>query len=95
MTHTHTHTDTYRDTLTIVSLTHYKHIDRVLCTYMTSYLPQPYRLSIQIDKQDLFINSWLIRLSVDNVLLINTGYQFLFVIINTVFINNFDKHRVY
>ena len=38
----------------------------------TSYLPQAYRLSILIDKQTLFINSWLIRLSVDNVLLINT-----------------------
>ena len=48
--------------------------DRVLYTYtyMTSYLPQVYRLSILIDKQSLFINSWLIRLSVDNVLLINT-----------------------
>ncbi len=55
----------------IVTDTH-KHIDRVLCTYMTSYLPQTYRLSILIDKQALFINSWLIRLSVDNVLLINT-----------------------
>jgi hypothetical protein len=52
--------------------------DRVLYrgTYMTSYLPQTYRLSILIDKEALFINSWLIRLSVDNVLLINTGvYQ--------------------
>jgi hypothetical protein len=39
---------------------------------MTSYLPQTYRLSILIDNQSLFINSWLIRLSVDNVLLINT-----------------------
>jgi hypothetical protein len=39
---------------------------------MTSYLPEAYRLSILIDKQALFINSWLIRLSVDNVLLINT-----------------------
>jgi hypothetical protein len=47
---------------------------------MTSYLPQAYRLSILIDKQTLFINSWLIRLSVDNVLLINTeGYQFLLI----------------
>jgi hypothetical protein len=45
----------------------------------TSYLPQAYRLSILIDKQTLFINSWLIRLSVDNVLLINTGYQFLLI----------------
>jgi hypothetical protein len=59
------------DTLVIVTDTH-KHINRVLCTYMTSYLPQAYRLSILIDKQSLFINSWLIRLSVDNVLLINT-----------------------
>ncbi len=58
-------------TLVIVSDTH-KHIDRVLCTYMTSYLPQPYRLSILIDKKALFINSWLIRLSVDNFLLIST-----------------------
>ena len=78
MTHTHTHrpthTHTYHcviDTLVIVTDTH-KHIHRVLCTYMTSYLPQAYRLSILIDKQALFINSWLIRLSVDNVLLINT-----------------------
>ena len=31
-----------------------------------------FRLSILIDKPTLFINSWLIRLSVDNVLLINT-----------------------
>ncbi len=58
-------------TLVIVTDTH-KHIDRVLYTYMTSYLPQAYRLSIVIDKQSLFINSWSIRLSVDNVLLINT-----------------------
>ncbi len=72
--HTPTHTHTYHcviDTLVIVTDTH-KHIDRVLCTYMTSYLPQAYRLSILIDKQALSINSWLIRLSVDNVLLINT-----------------------
>jgi hypothetical protein len=59
-------------TLVIVTDTH-NHIDRVLCTYMTSYLLQSYQLSILIDKQALFINSWLIRLSVDNVLLINTG----------------------
>ena len=78
MTHTHTHTPTHThtyhcviDTLVIVTDTH-KHIHRVLCTDMTSYLPQVYRLSILIDKQALFINSWLIRLSVDNVLLINT-----------------------
>jgi hypothetical protein len=78
MTHTHTHTPTHThtyhcviDTLVIVTDTH-KHIDCVLCTYMTSYLPQDYRLSILIDKQVLFINSWLIRLSIDNVLLINT-----------------------
>ena len=55
----------------IVSDTH-QHIDRGLYTYMTSYLAQAYRLSILIDKPTLFINSWLIRLSVDNVLLINT-----------------------
>jgi hypothetical protein len=73
-THTPTHTHTYHcviDTLVIVTDTH-KYIHRVLCTYMTSYLPQAYRLSILIDKQVLFINSWLIRLSVDNILLINT-----------------------
>jgi hypothetical protein len=78
-THTPTHTHTYHcviDTLVIVTDTP-KHIDRVLCTYMTSYLPQAYRLSILIDKQALFINSWLIRLSVDNVLLINTGLSIL------------------
>jgi hypothetical protein len=78
-THTPTHTHTYHydiDTLVIVTDTH-KHIDRVLCTYMTSYLPQSYRLSILIDKQALFINSWLIRLSVDNVLLINTWLSIL------------------
>jgi hypothetical protein len=39
---------------------------------MTSYVAQVYRLSILIDKSTLFINSWLIRLSVDNVFLINT-----------------------
>ncbi len=73
-THTPTHTHTYHcviDTLVIVTDTH-KDIDRVLCTYMTSCPPQAYRLSILIDKEALFINSWLIRLSVDNVLLINT-----------------------
>jgi hypothetical protein len=36
-------------TLVIVTDTH-KHIDRVLYTYMTSYLAQAYRLSILIDK---------------------------------------------
>jgi hypothetical protein len=78
MTHTHTHTPTHThtyhcviDTLVIITDTH-KHIHGVLCTYMTSYLPQAYRISILIDKQSLFINSWLIRLSIDNVLLINT-----------------------
>ena len=55
----------------IVTDTH-QHVDRGLYTYMTSYLAQAYRLSILIDKPTLFINSWLIRLSVDNVLLINT-----------------------
>jgi hypothetical protein len=77
-TNTHTHTETYTHlplchwhTLVIVTPTH-KHIDRVLYTCMTSYLPQSYRLSILIDKETLFINSWLVRLSVDNVLLINT-----------------------
>ncbi len=77
-THTHTHTRTYTHlplchghTLLIVTDTH-QHIDRGLYTYMTSYLAQPYRLSILIDKPTLFINSSLIRLSVDNVLLINT-----------------------
>jgi hypothetical protein len=69
MTHTHTHTPTHThtyhcvmDTLVIVTDTH-KHIDRVLCTYMTSYLPQAYRLSILIDKRALFINSWLITVA--------------------------------
>jgi hypothetical protein len=79
MTHTHTHTRTYTHlplchghtvTLFIVTDTH-QHIDRGLYTYMTSYLDQPYRLSILIDRSTLFINSWSIRLSVDNVLLIN------------------------
>jgi hypothetical protein len=73
-------------TLVIVTDTH-KHVDRVLYTYMTSYghtfpksyLAQGNRLSILIDKQALFINSWLIKLSVDNFLLINTGYQFLLI----------------
>jgi hypothetical protein len=79
MTHTHTLTRTYTHlplchghTLFIVTDTH-QHIDLGLYTYMTSYLAQSYRLSIiLIDKPTLFINSWLIRLSVDNVLLINT-----------------------
>jgi hypothetical protein len=44
----------------------------LLFPYMTSYLDQAYRLSILIDKPTLFINSWLINLWVDNVLLINT-----------------------
>ncbi len=48
-------------TLLIVTDTH-QHIDRGLYAYMTSYLPQAYRLSILIDKTTLFINSWLIRL---------------------------------
>ncbi len=68
-THTHTHPDIH--TLFIVTDTH-QHIDRGLYTYMTSYLAQAYRLSTLIDKPTLFINSWLIRLSVDNVLLIIT-----------------------
>ncbi len=78
MTHTHTLTRTYTQlplchghTLFIVTDTHH-HIDRGLYTYMTSYLDQDYQLSILIDKPTLFINSWLIRLWVDNVLLINT-----------------------
>ena len=75
-THTHTHRDIHTltiasHTLVIVTDTH-QHIDRGLYTYMTSYLAQAYRLSILIDKPTLFINGWLIRLSVDNVLLINT-----------------------
>jgi hypothetical protein len=78
MTHTHTHTETYTHlplchwhTLVIVTDTH-QHIDRGLYTYMTSYLAQAYRLSILIDMSTLFINSWLMRLSLDNVSLINT-----------------------
>ncbi len=78
MTHTHTLTRTYTHlplchghTLSIVTDTH-QHIDRGVYTYMTSYLAQAYRLSILIDKPTLFIDSWLIRLWVDNVLLINT-----------------------
>ncbi len=78
MTHTHTHRDIH--TLTIASLTHLSlsltptsiSSDRGLYTYMTSYLVQAYRLSILIDKPTLFINSWMIRLWVDDVLLINT-----------------------
>jgi hypothetical protein len=58
-------------TLFIVTDTH-QHIDRSLYTYMTSYLAQAYRLSILIDKPTLFNNSCLIRLWVDNVLLIST-----------------------
>ncbi len=76
--HTHTYTRTYTHlplchwhTLVIVTDTH-QHIDRGLYTYMTSYLTQSYRLSTLIDNPTLFINSWLIRLWVDNVLLINT-----------------------
>jgi hypothetical protein len=78
----HTHTHTPRHTVTHLPLCHghtllnvtdtHQHIDRGFHTYMTSYLAQAYRLSILIDKSTLFINSWLIRLSVDNVLLINT-----------------------
>jgi hypothetical protein len=78
MTHTHTHTRTYTHlplchghTLSIVTDTH-QHIDRGLYTYMTSYFAQAYRLWTLIDKPTLFIDSWLIRLWVDNVLLINT-----------------------
>ncbi len=73
--HTHTLTRTY----THLPLCHWhtlvdthQYIDRGLYTYITSYLVQAYRLSILIDKPTLFINSWLIRLWVDNVLLINT-----------------------
>ena len=76
--HTHTLTRTYTHlplchwhTLVIVTDTN-QHIDGGLYTYITSYLVQAYRLSILIDKSTLFINSWLIRLWVDNVLLINT-----------------------
>ncbi len=76
MTHTHILTRTYTHlplchghTLFIVTDTHH-HKDRVLYTYMTSYLD--YRLAILIDKSTLFINSWLIRLWVDKVLLIST-----------------------
>jgi hypothetical protein len=58
-------------TLSIVTDTH-QHIDRDLYTYTTSYLAQAYWLSILIDNPTLFIDSWLIRLWVDNVLLINT-----------------------
>jgi hypothetical protein len=78
MTHTHTLTRTYTHlplchghTLFIVTDTH-QHMDRGLYTYMTSSLAQAYRLSILIDKPTPFINSWLIRLWVDNVLLIST-----------------------
>ena len=53
----------------------YLSIDRGLYTYMTSYLTQVYRLSIIIP----LINSWLIRLSVDNVLLINTRILSIFI----------------
>ncbi len=76
----HTHPDIH--TLTIVSRTHTLHCHWHPPAYRSwlvhlhdligSYLDQPYRLSILIDKPTLFINSWLIRLSVDNVLLINT-----------------------
>ena len=46
-------THTYHlHTIFIVTDTH-QHIDRGLYTYMTSYLPQAYRLSILIDKQVL------------------------------------------
>jgi hypothetical protein len=69
--HTHTHSPGHTHTYQCVTDTH-QHIDRGLYTYMTSYLAQAYRLSILIDKPTLFINSWLIRLWVDNVLLINT-----------------------
>jgi hypothetical protein len=76
MTHAHTLTREYSPlshghTLSIVTDTH-QYIGRDLYTSMTSYLVQVYRLSILIDKSTLFIDSWLIRLLVDNVLLINT-----------------------
>jgi hypothetical protein len=58
-------------TLSIVTDTH-QDIDCGLYTYMNSYLDQDYRKSILIDKRTLCIDSWLIRLWVDNVLLINT-----------------------
>ncbi len=78
MTHTNTLTRTYTHlplchghTLSIVTDTH-QHIDRGFYTYMTSYFVQSYRLPILIHKTTLFIDSWLIRLWVDNVLFINT-----------------------
>ena len=72
LTETYTHLPLrHWHTLVIVTDTH-QHIHRGFYTWMTSYLPQAYRLSKLIDKQTLFINSWLIRLSIDNVLLINT-----------------------
>ena len=65
MTHTHTHTHTYRDihtlniasrhTLVIVTDTH-QHIDRGLYTYMTSYLAQAYRLSINTRSLSIVID---------------------------------------
>ncbi len=75
-THTHTHTYTHLPlchghTLSIVTDIH-QHIDHGLYTYMTSCLAQAYRLSILMDRPTLFIDSWLIRLWVDNVLFINT-----------------------
>ena len=76
-----THTLTHRDihTLTIASLTHTCHCHwhppayRLWFVHLHDLIPCPILpLSITIDKPTLFINSWLIRLWVDNVLLINT-----------------------
>ena len=68
---THTHiTETYTHfpfrhwhTLVIVTNTH-QHMDRVLYTYMTSYLPEAYRLSIHYWRANPRINQFLIRLSI-------------------------------
>ncbi len=74
-THTHTHPDIH--TLTIVSLTHTCHchwhppVYRSWFVHLPDLIPKFYRLSTLIDKSTLFINTWLIRLWVDNVLLIN------------------------
>ena len=52
-------------TLVIVTDTH-QHVDRVLYTYMTLYLAQAYRLSINFWWVNPLINRLLIRLSIDN-----------------------------
>jgi hypothetical protein len=69
----------HTDTLTIASLTHTCHCHwhppayRLWFVHLHDLMPCPILpLSITIDKPTLFINSWLIRLWVDNVLLINT-----------------------